>query len=66
MKFTILGVVLLSAHFLTVLAVPVAPGQENCVEGEPLLGKLIGLFIQFYCAIPGLQFTSRSQSSEFI
>ena len=40
MKFTILGVVLLSARFLSVLAAPVAPGQENCAEGEPLLGEI--------------------------
>ncbi len=39
MKYTILGVILLSAHFITVSSAPVVPGQVGCREGEPLPGK---------------------------
>ena len=38
MKYTIVGVIFLSAQFLAVSTAPVVPGQVGCAEGEPSPG----------------------------
>jgi hypothetical protein len=39
MENMFLGIILLSAHVLTVLSALISPSQEGCVEGEPQPGK---------------------------
>ena len=38
MENMFLGIILLSAHVLTVTSAPISPSQINCVEGDPQPG----------------------------